>query len=135
MYSADDVLEMSVVRGVRGVVCEICMAWGEVGREGVSGLEDWVWDLPILWEQGEGMMCVGDWVAVVWVVSGSWCGRGWARAWEAEVVLCMCVNSRFRYLCTVLCGYLSILGAPSVQSCCTLSIDLLYPWQIMQFQT
>ena len=39
--SADDVLEMSVVHGVRGVggVCEmcICLAWDGVGGEGVSG--------------------------------------------------------------------------------------------------
>ena len=41
--STADVLRMSVVRGMRGVggVCE-----------GVSGWEDWVWALPILWEQG-----------------------------------------------------------------------------------
>ena len=39
--SAVDVLWMSVVRGVRGVggVCDMCMclAWGGVGGEGVSG--------------------------------------------------------------------------------------------------
>ena len=55
--SADD------VRGMRGVggVCEMCMclalaAWEE--RAGVSGREDWVWALPIIWEQGECWTCV-----------------------------------------------------------------------------
>ena len=41
VYTADDVLEMSVVRGVRGVggVCEMCMclARGGVGGVGLSG--------------------------------------------------------------------------------------------------
>ena len=39
--SADDVLGMSVVRGMRGIggVCEMCMclAWGDVGGEGMGG--------------------------------------------------------------------------------------------------
>ena len=41
VFSAADVLVMSVVRGMRGVdgVCEMCMcmAWGGVGGEGVAG--------------------------------------------------------------------------------------------------
>ena len=41
MYSAANVLCMSVVRGMRGIggVCEMCMclARGGVGEEGVSG--------------------------------------------------------------------------------------------------
>ena len=41
----------------------VSVARGSVGREGVSGYYDWVWALPILWEQGEYWTCV--WVAVV----------------------------------------------------------------------
>ena len=48
-----------------------------------------------------------------------------------EVVLCLCVlcvwilcvDGRSRYLYIVLGGFLRILGTPSVQSCCTLSIS------------
>ena len=54
----------------------------------------------------------------------------WARVCLGGVVLCLCyesgfcVDGRSRYLCIVLlCGYLHILGAPSVQSCCTLLIS------------
>ena len=54
--SAADVLWMFVVSGMRGV--------GGV----VSGGEDWVWDLPILWEQGECWTCVCVLVEVVWMV-------------------------------------------------------------------
>ena len=67
--SAADVLWVSVVRGMRGVggVCEMCMglARGGVGENGVSGSEDWVWALPILWEQWECWTCVCVLVAVV----------------------------------------------------------------------
>ena len=35
----------------------------------------------------------------------------------------ICIDVRSRYLYIVLGGYLSILGAPSGQSCCTLSIS------------
>ena len=35
----------------------------------------------------------------------------------------LCVDGRSRYLYIVLGGYLCITGAPSVQSCCTLSIS------------
>ena len=50
LSSTGDVL----VRGVGGV-CDMCMclARGGVGGEGVSGGENWVWALPILWGQGE----------------------------------------------------------------------------------
>ena len=37
-----------------------------------------------------------------------------------------CVDGRSRYLYIVLGGYLRILGAPSVQSCCTLWISVSY---------
>ena len=63
--NAVDVLGMSVVCGMKGVgrVCEMCMylARGGVGVEGVSGKENCVWDLAILWE------CVCVWVGVVWL--------------------------------------------------------------------
>ena len=38
----------------------------------------------------------------------------------------VCVDGRSRYLYIVLGGYLLILGAPSGQSCCTLSISASY---------
>ena len=38
----------------------------------------------------------------------------------------MCVDGRSRNLYSVLGGHLHILGAPSVQSCCTLSISASY---------
>ena len=69
LSSTGDVLEISVVRGV-GVVCDMCMclARGGVGGEGVSGLENWVWALPMLWGEVECWTCVCVLVAVVWVV-------------------------------------------------------------------
>ena len=42
------------------------------------------------------------------------------------VSLDLCVNGRAMYLCIVLGGYLRILGAHNVQSCCTLSISASY---------
>ena len=72
--NAADVLLMSVVRVMRGVgeECEMCMCLdrGGVSREGggVSWWENWVWALPILWQQGECWTCVCIWVSVVWVV-------------------------------------------------------------------
>ena len=38
----------------------------------------------------------------------------------------ICVDGRSRYLYIVLGGYLRIISAPSVQSCCTLSISASY---------
>ena len=65
LSSTGDVL----VRGA-GRVFDMCMclALGGVGGEGVSGGENWVWTLPILWGQGECWTCVCVLVAVVWVV-------------------------------------------------------------------
>ena len=37
-----------------------------------------------------------------------------------------CVDGMSRCLYIVICGYLRILGAPSVQSCCTFSISASY---------
>ena len=56
-------------------------------------------------------------------VGGEWLGGlgqglgGWGG------VMSVCVDSRSRYLYIVLGSFLRILGAPSVQSCCTLSIS------------
>ena len=54
--SAAHVLWMSVVRGMRetGGLCEMsmCLARAAWVERGVSGREDWVWNLAILWEQG-----------------------------------------------------------------------------------
>ena len=56
----------------------------------------------------------------------------WARAMALEVgvksvvfvvIWILWVDGRSRYLYIVLGGYLRILGTPSVQSCCTLSIS------------
>ena len=52
-------------------------------------------------------------------------GGEWVM-WCYVCVCCewiICVDCRSRYLYIVLCGFLRILGAPSVQSCCTLSIS------------
>ena len=58
-------------------------------------------------------------------------GRGLDHSLEGWVVLCLCelgvrilyADGRSRYLYIVFGGYLSILGTPSVQSCCTLWIS------------
>ena len=84
--------------------------------------------------QGECWTCV-----CVLVVGGVWVvyvgrgvgglgpgsgGVGWVLLSVCEVrVWILCVDGRSRYLCIVLGGYLRILGAPSVQSCCTLWIS------------
>ena len=66
MSSAADVLGMSVVRGMREVG-GVCMCLARAAWE-VSEYEDWIWALPIQWEQGECLMCVCVWVAVVCVM-------------------------------------------------------------------
>ena len=48
----------------------------------------------------------------------------------------MCVDGRSKFLYIVLGGCLRLLGAPSVQACCTLSISASYRlWQISHIQT
>ena len=47
----------------------------------------------------------------------------WCYVWVCCESEFSCVDGRFRYLYIVLGGYLRILGAPSVQSCCTLLIS------------
>ena len=58
-------------------------------------------------------------------------GRLGPGSWRMGGVMYVCVVSleslcrgRSRYLYMVLGGFLRILGAPSVQSCCTLSISV-----------
>ena len=132
LSGAGDVLEMSVVRGGGGV-CDMCkcLARGGVGVVGAEWVTGLVWALPIMKEHGENRICVCVLVAVVWVVLEESGRAAWARVWEGGVVLCLCVlfewilcvDGRSRYLYIVLGGYLRILDAPSVQSCCTLSIS------------
>ena len=57
-------------------------------------------------------------------------GVAWARVWEGEVLLCVCVESldtlcRWQVQVSVYCvdGYLSIIGSPSVHSSWNLSIS------------
>ena len=71
-------------------------------------------------------------MSVFWL---RWCGWGVGRGlgpgsgavgWCYVCVRCesgFYVDGRSRYLCIVLGGYLRIIGAHSVQSCCTLSIS------------
>ena len=47
------------------VRCICVWLWAACVERGVSELEDWVWALPILWEQGECWTCVCLWVAVL----------------------------------------------------------------------
>ena len=82
--SANDLLEMSVVRGMRGVggVCEMCMARGGMRGEG------WVeWVLLIRWSGGV-CLCLGCGGV------GGVGGNGWAAwvCWETGVVLRLCVG-------------------------------------------
>ena len=98
--SADDVLEMSGVRGVGGVyeMCCVCLGGERIGF-------------------GPYQCCrnMGS-VGRMSVFGVRWYG-----------IMSVCVVS-LDYLCRwqvyiVQGGYLVILGAPSVQSCCTLSIS------------
>ena len=66
-------------------------------------------------------------------VGGEWAG-GLDQGRSDGVVLCLCellvriicVDGKSRYLYIVFGGYLRILCAPSVQSCCTLWISASY---------
>ena len=77
------------------------------------------------WDMCLSLVCRG-----VAGVGGEWVG-GLGQGLGGWSVLCLCmlwvwilyVNGRSRYLYIVLGGFLCILGAPSVQSCCTLSIS------------
>ena len=94
---------------------------GAVGGEWVTGLglgftnsgSTWgKWDMCLCFGCG----CVGgvgrEWVGGLGQGLGGWGG-----------VMSLCVDGRSRYQYIVLVGFLHILGAPSVQSCCTLSIS------------
>ena len=74
IFSATDVLEMSVVRGMRGVGEYVKCIW--LSRE-LSGREDWVCVLPILYAQMDCGTCVCVWVAVVLVSLGGFDQGGW----------------------------------------------------------
>ena len=103
LSSAGDVLEMSVVKGICGVcLTGVGCVWGE-----------WiVFGFYQSWRnRGEWDMCFG---------CGGVGGSGdvaWAKVWI------ICVDGRSRYMYIVLGGYMRILAAPIVQSCCTLSIS------------
>ena len=51
-------------------------------ERGVSGSEDWVWTLPILWEQGEYWTCLCFGCSGV---GGEWVGT-WTRVWRGGVM-------------------------------------------------
>ena len=85
--------------------------------------------LPILEKQSEIGICVCVFVAAVRVLLGEVGGRLGPGSKRVVLSLCLlpvwilCVDGRSRHLYVVLDGWLRILGAPSVQSCCTLSIS------------
>ena len=64
----------------------MCLARGDVGREGVSGGEDWIWALPILWKQGgvlDVCLCFGcSGVGGV----GRECVWAWIMVWRGGVM-------------------------------------------------
>ena len=126
LSSADDVLAMSVVRGVRGAgrVCEmcVCLARGVVGGVRMRGL-CLNFTNPVATGVCGTSVCV--WIAVVlgeWVVGLGQGMRGCGVCCESGFFVymaCPCI-----YI--VLSGYLHIFGLSSVQSCCNLSISASY---------
>ena len=66
----------------------MCLVLGGVGGE------DWVWALPILWEQGECWTCVCFGCDGV---GGSGSGT-WTRVWRGGVVLCLCESGFSVYM-------------------------------------
>ena len=142
LSSTGDVLEMSVVRGVSGVcVMCMCLARRGVGGGGVSGLEDCVWALPILWEQGDCWTCVCVWLR--------WCRWGVGRGLEPGsggvgwCYVCVSLGSLCRWQVHVSlycawripahlrCTQCSILF--HLMDICFLTCICL--WQILQIQT
>ena len=112
---------------VVGGVCDMCLARGGVG--GVKGVRERIgfW----LYQFWRNMGKVGFWLR--WWGWGRVGGRlepGSGRVGYCYV--CVCCESGFPVLMagtgicilTVLGGFLRILGAPSVQSCCTISISV-----------
>ena len=115
---ADDVLEKSVVRGMRGVggVCEICMC---LVREGWGVRGEWVRGFGLGFNNHVGTggvldvsLCL-DCVGVCSIGGGGWClvsasGRlGVVMSVCCESVL-YCVDGRSMYLFSVLDGYLYV---------------------------
>ena len=107
LSSTGDVL----LRGVGGV-CDMCMCLARavwVDR-GVSGRENWVWALPILWGQGECWTCVCFGCGGVGGVGGEWVGgldQGRER-WGGVMPISSLCRWQVKYLCIVLGGYLHI---------------------------
>ena len=121
---------------------------GGVGEEWVSGGEDWVWALPIMWEQEEGWVCVCVWVAVVWVVYvGSGYGA-WTRVWTGGWYY-VCVSCKSGYLCrwqvpvSVYCAWRIPAHLSFRCTQCSIMLHILdirfqtciCLWQISQIQT
>ena len=128
LASAGDVLEMSVVRGVGGV-CYMCIC---LPRGGVGGVGDeWVTGLGLgftnsggTWGKWDMCLCFG--CGGVGCIGGEWVGGLVQGGWGVVMSVCVVrldIDGRSMYLHIVLGGFLPILCAPSVQSCCTLSIS------------
>ena len=131
LSSADDVLEVSVVHAVRGIgeLCEMCMclARDEAGSE-------WVWGLGLGFTNPVGISGVKDVCLCHSGVGGA--GGEWIHGFDQGLerwggvmsvwVWIICVDGRSIYLYIVIGGYMHILGAPKVQSCCTLFISGSY---------
>ena len=127
---------MSVVHGMRGAggVCEICMRlgcggvgeeWGECMRGLGVGFINPVGTGGVL----DGCLCLD--CGGVGSVAGEGLGPG-----SGGVALCLyellvwilCIDGRSRYLYIVLGRYLRIIGAHSVQSCCTCFQPCICQW-------
>ena len=77
-----------------------------------------------MWEQGVLDVCLYLGCGSVGGVGGEWVvGLEQGLEWWGGV---LCVYGSYMYLYSVIVGYLRILGAPSVQSCCTLWISASY---------
>ena len=123
VYSAADVLGMRVARGMRGVggMCEMCMCLAR-GRGRGRRMDESIgfWPHQSCGNRGSvGRVSLFGWRLCMWGV-----GRGLYQGLEGWCYVC--VDGRSRYLYIVIGGYLRILGAPSVQSCFTLSRSANY---------
>ena len=136
MSSADDVLGMSMVRGMKGVggVCKMCMAWGGVGGEWVRGL-----GLGFTNPVGTGVvldvsLCLG--CGGVCCVGGEWLDRFDKGMEGCCGVVCVSFDSLYRWQVQV-----SVYCARGVQRSILLHlidiflISCICLWQISQIQT
>ena len=106
--------------------CVVCV-WG--GVAGVGG--EWVTGLGLGFTNSGGTwgnwdMCLSFGCGGVGGVRGEWVGGLGLGGWCGAIYVCvvsLCVYRRSIYLYIVLGGFLRILGAPSVLSCCTLLIS------------